>query len=58
MAVDFDRLNRQTRDYNNRNVDRFNESTKSNYRPFNANDLNNRTYHANNYQYSNYYSYR
>lgn len=29
--VDFDRLNKETRDFNNRNVDRFNHSTRANY---------------------------
>ena len=32
--VDFDKLNRETRDFNNRNVDRFNPSTRSNYSYF------------------------
>lgn len=30
----FDRLNQETREYNNRNVSRFNPSTKSNYTYF------------------------
>lgn len=29
--VDFDRLNRETREWSHRNVDRFNPSTRSNY---------------------------
>lgn len=47
----FDRLNRETREYNNRNVDRFNPSTKSNYAYFDPNRLNNCTYYENNGQY-------
>ena len=57
MAVDFDRLNRQTREFNNRNVDRFNESTRSNYCYFDPCKANNQTYYANNGQYSNHYNY-
>lgn len=56
--VDFDRLNRETKNYNNRNVNRFNESTRGNYNSFNPNKLNNQTYYINNNQYSNYYNYR
>ena len=58
MAVDFDRLNRETRDYNNRNVNRFNASTKSNYSFFDPCTLNNQTYYSNNGQYGNHYNYR
>lgn len=53
--VDFEKLNRQTREYNNRSVDRFNRSTKSNYNYFKANRLNSSTYYSNNNKYSNYY---
>lgn len=55
MPIDFDRLNRETRDYNNRNIDRFNDSTRGNYNRFNASELNGRTYYNNNGQYSNHY---
>ena len=55
MSIDFDRLNRETRDYNNRNVDRFNESTRGNYNCFNVSELNSRTYYNNNGQHSNHY---
>lgn len=54
----FERLNRETRDYNNRNLDRYNPSTKSNYNYFDPYKLNNQTYKANNNQYSNYYNYK
>lgn len=54
----FERLNRETREYNNRNVDRFNPSTKGNYNHFDPYKLNNQTYKANNGQYSNYYNYK
>lgn len=53
--VDFDRLNRETREYNNRNVDRFNPSTKGNYNYFDPCRLNNQTYKQNNGQYSKRY---
>lgn len=56
--TNFDRLNRETRDYNNRNVNRFNESTKSNYNFFDPCALNNRTYYSNNGQYANHYNYK
>lgn len=56
MSVDFDRLNRETHNYNNRNIDRFNESTKGNYNRPNVNELNGRTYYSNNGQYSNHYN--
>ena len=52
----FDRLNRETREYNNRNVDRFNPSTKSNYSYFDPYRQNNQVYKNNNGEYSrNYY---
>lgn len=53
--VDFDRLNRETREYNNRNVDRYNPSTRSNYNYFNPCRLNNETYKQNNGKYSSKY---
>ena len=52
----FERLNYETREYNNRNVDRYNPSTKSNYNYFDPYKLNNQTYKNNNGSYSNYYS--
>lgn len=58
MMDKFDRLNRETREYNNKNVDRFNNSTKSNYNYFDPYRQNNQTYKQNNGQYSNYYTYR
>lgn len=54
----FDRLNRETREFNNRNVDRFNPSTQKNYNSYNPekqNNLNNKTYKQNNGQYSSKY---
>ena len=51
----FDRLNRETREYNNRNVDRFNTSTRSNYSFFDPYRLNNQTYKSNNGEYSRKY---
>ena len=52
----FERLNRETREFNNRNVDRFNPSTpcygSSEYW---RNYWNNQTYKANNGQYSRHY---
>jgi hypothetical protein len=56
--IDFDRLNRETKEYNNKNIDRFNQSTKSNYNYFNPYKLNNETYKQNNGSYSNYYLYK
>ena len=54
--VDFDRLNRETQEYNNRNIDRFNTSS-SNYgtSEYWQNYWNNQTYKQNNGQYSNFY---
>jgi hypothetical protein len=54
----FEQLNRETREFNNRNVDRYNPSTKGNYNYFDPYRLNNETYKANNNQYSNYYTYK
>ena len=53
--ADFDRLNRQTREFNNKNVDRFNPSTRGNYNRTDFNRLNNETYKANNGQYNRKY---
>ena len=53
----FERLNRETRDYNNRNVNRFNDAvpTKCNA-GFNYFDyLNNQTFKEKNGEYSNFY---
>ncbi len=52
----FERLNWETREYKNKNVDRFNTSTKGNYNYFDPYKQNNQTYKANNGQYSSYYS--
>ena len=54
----FEMLNRMTREWNNRNVDRYNPSTRSNYSSYDQNRLNNETYKSNNGQYSSYYSNR
>lgn len=54
--ANFDQLNRETREFNNRNVDRFNPSTKGNYTCFDLYRQNNQTYKANNGQHSSYYS--
>jgi hypothetical protein len=51
----FERLNRETREFNNRNIDRFNPSTKPNYSYFDPYKQNNQTYKANNGQYSKKY---
>lgn len=54
----FERLNRETREHNNRNVNRFNPSTQGNYNFFNPckqNLLNNQTYKSNNGEYSRKY---
>lgn len=56
--VDFDKLNRETREHNNRNIDRYNPSTRSNYNYFNPYRQNNETYKQNNGNYSNYYNYK
>lgn len=47
--VDFDKLNRETREYNNRNVSRSEKSRPS------LDSLNNQTYKANNGIYSRHY---
>ena len=51
----FELLNRETREYNNRNVNWYNPSTKSNYNYFDPNKLNNQTYKQNNGTYSKNY---
>lgn len=53
--VDFERLNRETREHNARNVDRFNKSTRGNYSAASFNKLNNETYKHNNGIYNKYY---
>ena len=53
--VDFERLNRETREYNNKNVDRYNSSTKTNYNYFDPWKENNNTYKHNNGQYTKHY---
>lgn len=56
--MNFDKLNRETREYNMRNVDRFNPSTSSNYNYFDPCRLNTETFRQNNGQYRNPYDYR
>lgn len=56
--IDFDRLNRETRDFNNKNVNRFNENVKYGSSEYWKNYWNNQTYKKNNGEYSNYYSNR
>lgn len=53
----FDIANRRTREFNARNVDRFNPSTQSNYSNGNwrQNYCNQQTFYQNNGQYSNKY---
>ena len=54
--IDFDRLNRETREYNNTNVDRYNPSTpKQNTSYSYLQYLNNQTYKQNNGIYSKKY---
>ena len=54
--VDFDKLNRETREFNARNVDRFNPSTpKYGTSAYWQNYWNNKTHKQNNGQYSNHY---
>ena len=54
--VNFEQLNRETREHNNRNVNRFNTSTpKNNASPAWLNYYNNQTYKQNNNQYSKKY---
>lgn len=50
--TDFDRLNRETREYNAKNVNRFNPSTPSNkFSEYWKNYYNNQTYKQNNGQF-------
>ena len=57
--ADFEKLNRQTREFNNRNVDRFNKSSpKYGSANYWLNYRNNQTYKENNGQYSEHYSKR
>jgi hypothetical protein len=52
----FERLNRETREYNNKNVNRFNPATpKYGSREYWLNYYNNQTYKQNNGQYSKHY---
>lgn len=52
----FERLNRETREFNNRNVDRFNTSAnKYGTSEYWRNYWNNKTYKENNGQYSKHY---
>lgn len=53
--TNFDRLNRETREYNNKNVNRFNENAKYGTKEYWTNYWNNKTYKNNNGQYSNHY---
>lgn len=55
--ADFDKLNRETRDYNNRNVDRFNPSAPTTYgtSAYWQNYANNQTYKQNNGQFSKHF---
>ena len=55
--ADFDKLNRETQEFNNRNVDRFNCSALAAYgtSEYWRNYWNNKTFHANNGQYSKHY---
>ena len=56
MAADFDKLNRETKDFNNRNVNRFNTSSpKYGTSEYWQNYWNNQTYKKNNGQYSKHY---
>jgi hypothetical protein len=57
IMVDFDKLNRETKEFNNRNVDRFNSSTPNAYgtSTYWQNYWNNQTYKQNNGQYSKKY---
>ena len=56
MMDKFDRLNRETRDFNNRNFDRFNSSApKYGTSDYWRNYWNNKTYKRNNGEYSRKY---
>lgn len=56
MENKFERLNRETREHNNRNVNRFNQGNKYGTPEYWKNYYNNQTYKMNNGQYSDYYS--
>jgi len=54
--ANFDELNRQTRDFNSRNVDRFNRATpKYGCTAYGLNYCNNQTFKTNNGQFSSHY---
>jgi hypothetical protein len=54
--VDFEKLNRETQDHNNKNVNRYNPATQQKiYNQFWQNYYNNKTYKNNNGQYSKKY---
>lgn len=54
----FEKLNRETNDYNNKNVNRFNQSVnKYGTSDYWLNYWNNQTYKQNNGQYSKHYSF-
>lgn len=53
--VDFDKLNRETREYNAKNHNRL--SDNHSYGRYDFNRMNNETYYSNNGQYSSYYTY-
>lgn len=53
--VDFEKLNRQTNDYNNKNVNRFNPAAPNTTSKSYLNYMNNQTYKKNNGVYSKYY---
>ena len=55
MDAKFERLNNETKNFNARNVDRFNPSTRANYNYFDPYKLNAETYKANNNDYGYYY---
>lgn len=51
--VDFDKLNRQTREYNNKNHNRL--SNNHSFGKYDFNKINNEIYYSMNNQYSSYY---
>ena len=55
MSDKFDRLNRETREFNNGNVNHLNTPKKPVYSQQYQNYLNNQTYKQNNGQYSKHY---
>lgn len=54
IMVDFDKLNRETKNYNNNNYNRL--SNNHSYGGYDFNRMNNETYYSNNGLYSSYYS--